>query len=260
VARWRILSATALALMALAGCGRDAARQPLRVAAAVSLTEALDRAVRAWEAASGDRVTANYAASNVLARQIEEGAPADLFISADVIQMERLVVRRLVLPETVVTLLSNQLVVVSPADRPLSGAAPGSLADPAVTRLALGDPDAVPAGHYARSWLTRIDVWPRVSAKVVPAASVRAAMAAVEAGNADAAVVYRTDARGRGRLRVEYVVPVSEGPSITYPAAVVAASRAPARARALLDWLRGEAAGRIFADAGFLLPADAPAP
>lgn len=258
--RWQTCSAAALVSLAIAGCGGGATEPPLRVAAAVSLTEALGRAVRAWEEASGDRATSMFAASNVLSRQIEEGAPVDLFISADAVQMERLVVRRLVVPDTVVSLLSNQLVVISPADRPLPGPAPGSLADPAVARLALGDPEAVPAGVYAREWMTRIDLWSRVSGRVVPTASVRAAMAAVEAGNADAAVVYRSDVLGHEGLRIDYVVPAGEGPAITYPAAVVAASRQQARARALLAWLRGEAARRIFADAGFLPPAPSPAP
>ena len=255
VARWRTLAAAVLVATTLPAC-KAQSRAPLHVSAAVSLTESLTAAVRQWERETGETVTLNFAASNVLSRQIEEGAPADLFISADMLQMERLVVRRLVPADSVVTLLSNQLVVVTPADRPLPGPAPGGLADPRVARVALGDPSAVPAGIYARQWLERIDLWPAVSAKVVPTSSVRAAMAAVESGNADAAITYRTDVRGGAGVRVEYPGPHRAGPGqISYPIGVVAASRQGDKARALLSWLRGEVAAGIFTAAGFSVPA-----
>lgn len=254
VAPWRTFVAAALAATALAGCRDTGARTPLRVSAAVSLTESLTAAVRQWEQQTGETATLNFAASNVLSRQIEEGAPADLFISADTLQMERLVIRHLVIADSVVALLSNQLVVVTPVDRPLPSPAPGGLADPRVARLAVGDPAAVPAGIYARQWLERIDLWPSVESKVVPTSSVRAAMAAVEAGNADAAILYRSDVSGRRRVRVEYVVPANEGPNISYPVGIVAASHQPEKAKALLTWLRGDAATGIFTAAGFGLP------
>ena len=176
-----------------------------------------------------------------------------MFISADTLQMERLVVRRLVEADSVVTLLSNQLAVVTPSDRPLRGPLPGGLAEPGVARLALGDPAAVPAGHYARQWLERIDLWPRVESKVVPTPSVRAALAAVEAGNADAAVVYRTDAVG-SQVRLEYLVPLDQGPQISYPGGIVTATGQRVKARALLSWLGGDTAMGIFKAAGFGTP------
>jgi len=254
VALWRTLVVAALTAAALTGCQDNGARTTLRVSAAVSLTESLTAAVRQWEQETGETATLNFAASNVLSRQIEEGAPADVFISADTLQMERLVVRHLVIVDSVVPLLSNQLVVVTAVDRRLPSPAPGGLADPRVARLALGDPAAVPAGIYARQWLERIDLWTRVESKVVPTSSVRAAMAAVEAGNADAAIIYRTDVTGRRRVHVEYVVPASQSPNISYPVGIVAASRQPEKAKALLTWLRGDAATRIFTAAGFGLP------
>jgi molybdate transport system substrate-binding protein len=241
-----------LAAAALAGCER--ADSPIRVSAAVSLTESLTTAVRQWERETGERATLNFAASNVLARQIEEGAPVDLFISADTMHMERLVVRRQVVGGSVVALLSNQLVVVTPEHRRLPGPAPGGLADPRVGRIAIGDPAAVPAGIYARQWLERIDLWPAVAARVVPTHSVRAALAAVESGNVDAAVVYSTDVVGRSQVRVEYLVPLDDGPRISYPGGIVSASREPVRAQALLSWLRGGTASSIFKAAGFTLP------
>ncbi len=227
----------------------------MHVAAAVSLTESLTAAVKLYSQETGEAVALNFAASNVLSRQIEEGAPTALFVSADAVQMDRLVVRHLVEADTVVPLLTNQLVVVTPSDRPLTAPAPGGLADPSVRRIALGDPAAVPAGVYARQWLARIDLWPLVSAKIVPAGSVRAALAAVEAGNADAAVVYRTDAVGRSRVTIAYQVDADQGPRIIYPAAVVSRGTQSARARALLTWLQGASARRVFVDAGFGVPA-----
>ena len=252
----RALPLFVLGLTLTAACGRpDTA--PLHVAAAVSLTEVLELASRRYEQGTGDRVVLNFAASNVLSRQIEEGAPADVFISADVSQMERLVVRQLVAEDTLAHLLSNQLVVVTPSGRPLPSPPPGGLMDPAVKRIALGDPAAVPAGVYARRWLERLDLWTRLESRVVPSGSVRAALAAVEAGNADAALVYLTDARSTAAVEVAYVVPIEQVPPIVYPAAVLTRTRAGARARRYLSWLRGPEATPVFTAAGFTRPQSA---
>jgi molybdate transport system substrate-binding protein len=255
----RVLSSTlwACLLVAEAACARSTVPPPLHVAAAVSLTEVLEAATRRYEQATGERVVLNFAASNVLARQIEEGAPVDVFVSADVLQMERLVIRDLVAEDTLADLLANQLVVVTPSGRPLPSPAPGGLMDPAVKRIALGDPAAVPAGVYARRWLERLDLWSRVESRVVPSGSVRAALAAVEAGNADAAVVYRTDARTSRAVDVAYEVPLEQAPPVAYPAAVLAASRAGERARRYLLWLHGPEATPIFMAAGFTRPVPA---
>jgi molybdate transport system substrate-binding protein len=243
----------ALVLAAAQGCGRPDT-PPLHVAAAISLSEALEQATRRYEQATGERVTLNFAASNVLSRQIEEGARVDVFISADERQIERLVVRNLVASDSVVDLLSNQLVVVTPQGRPLPAPAPAGLTHPAVRRVALGDPAAVPAGVYARRWLERLDLWTSLEGRIVPSGSVRAALSAVETGNADAAVVYRSDALGRTSVTVSYVVPVEDAPAIIYPAAIVASSPAADRARRYIDWLRGPDATAIFTAAGFALP------
>jgi molybdate transport system substrate-binding protein len=251
-------STVAACLLAVStACARSSAPPPLHVAAAVSLTEVLEQASRRYERATGDRVVLNFAASNVLSRQIEAGAPVDVFVSADASQMERLVVRDLVVSDTVADLLANQLVVVTPSGRPLPSPAPGGLMDPAVKRIALGDPAAVPAGVYARRWLERLDLWERVEPRVVPSGSVRAALAAVEAGNADAAVVYFTDARTSRAIDVAYVVPVEQAPPVVYPAAVIAGRPAGDRARRYLAWLRGPEATPIFTAAGFTRPVPA---
>jgi molybdate transport system substrate-binding protein len=244
-------------LVVSAACAGSGEPAPLHVAAAVSLTEVLQMASRRYEQATGDRVVLNFAASNVLSRQIEAGAPVDVFVSADAGQMERLVVRDLVARDTLADLLATQLAVVTPSGRPLPSPAPGGLRDPGVKRIALGDPAAVPAGVYARQWLERLDLWERVASRVVPTGSVRAALAAVEAGNADAAVVYLTDARTSPAIDVAYVVPIEQAPRIVYPAAVIAGRPAGDRARRYLAWLRGSEATPIFTAAGFTRPVPA---
>ena len=239
-----------VAALTLGGCGR-AAREPLHVSAAVSLTDVLTSAALVWERESRESVTLNFAASNVLSRQIEAGAPVDLFVSADAAQMDRLAGRGLMKTGSIVPLLTNQLVVIAPSDRPLRPPMPARLGDTAVRRIAIGDPSAVPVGVYARTWLERAGLWEAVVDKIVPAGSAWAALAAVDAGNADAGIVYRTDAAGRPRVVVVYEVPAEHGPAIVYPAGIPAASRHAERAGRLLDWLRGQQAAAIFTAAGF---------
>ena len=251
---WRHFAVHAAPLIALlAGCGRPA--DAVHVWAAVSLTESLTTAADGWEQSGARPVVLNFAASNVLARQIEAGANADLFISADVQQMDRLVARDLIARGDVVPLLSNQLVVVEPARRARRVRSAADLADPAITHIAIGDPQAVPAGVYARAWLERIHMWTPLASRLVPCASVRAALAAVEAEAAEAAIVYRTDAIGRARVRVAYEVPAGEGPDVVYPAAVLRASSRRAAAGELLAWLQGSQARAAFTAAGFTIPA-----
>jgi molybdate transport system substrate-binding protein len=150
-----------------------------------------------------------------------------------------------------VNLLRNQLAIVVPNDRPRTIANPRELAEPAFRRIAIGDPAAVPAGVYARAWLEQEGVWPAVVSRIVPGGSVRAALAAVESGAADAAIVYRTDARVALKATVAYVVPADRGPRIVYPAAVVRASAARDEAKRFVDYLRGADAARIFERFGF---------
>lgn len=248
-----VLLSACVAAIACRESGRTPQRpEAIRVSAAVSLTESLTRAAEVWQEQTGRRVTPNFAASNVLARQIEEGAPVDVFLSADEMQMQALVARGLIDRTSVFPLLSNRLVIVTPGDRPLPVASPAGLADPRVHRVAIGDPAAVPAGVYAKQWLERIGLWPDVQRKIVPSASVRAALAAVEAGNADAGIVYRTDARGRRGVGVSYEVPREESPRIVYPVAVVKRTKDPNGAAEFVRWLRSAEAQAIFASFGFL--------
>ncbi len=210
--------------------------------------------VDSYAAATGERVLLNLGASSTLARQIREGAPADLFLSADEATMDDLESRGLLLGGSRRGVLSNTLVVVVPDDSRLRLASPGDLVQPALRALALADPGSVPAGVYSRRWLREQGIWEALAARVVPTENVRGALAAVASGNVDAAIVYATDAGIAKRVRVAYEVPRGEGPAISYPFAVVARSERPEAARRLLDHLTSPAALAVFARHGFLVP------
>jgi molybdate transport system substrate-binding protein len=208
----------------------------VRVMAAASLTDALQEIARTYEKASPDRVVFSFGASSVLARQIVAGAPADLFLSADERSMNR------VRTTSRVSVLSNQLVIVIPHDakpRPLT----------AMSTIALAEPSSVPAGIYAREWLQKRGLWNALRAKIVPTDNVRSALAAVVAGNADAAIVYRTDARIAKRVRVAQVV--TDGPRISYPFALLSGAEEPEAARRFLAYLQRPAARATFLEHGF---------
>ena len=222
----------------------------LQVFAAASLTDALQEIAPAYEAASGSKLQFNFAGSNTLARQIQEGAPADVFISADEAKMDGLQKAGLILNDSRQSLLSNTLVVVIGVKSDLRIDSPRELTQPAIKRLALADPKGVPAGVYAQQYLEKIGLWDALKDRVVPTENVRAALAAVEAGNADAGIVYQTDAGISKLVKVAYVVPRSESPAISYPVAVVRASRDPA-ALDFLKYLRSEAARSVFKKFGF---------
>ncbi len=205
-----------------------AAGEEVVVFAAASLADALREIGSAFEARTGHRVVLSVGGSNDLARQIRAGAPAEVFVSASAERMDEVERAGLVRAADRVDLLSNRLVVIVPV---VASAVPATAEDLAsVRRLALGDPQAVPAGIYARQWLEKRGLWGRVRARVVPTLDVRAALAAVESGNADAGIVYRTDAAISRRVRVALEVPAGEAPRIVYPAALLAGARgAPAR-------------------------------
>jgi molybdate transport system substrate-binding protein len=237
-------------LVAGAADAIPAQRSQVLVSAAASLAEVMETLGRDYEQRTGVRVSVNTGASNTLARQIANGAAVDLFISADEAQMNA--VRGDIVAGTRVDLLSNQLAIAVPADRPRTLRSARDLTDPAIKRIAVGDPAAVPAGIYARTYLEQLGVWRALSKKVVPSASVRLALAAVENGAADAAIVYRTDIASARRAALALAIPVAEGPRIVYPAAVISAGRNREAAVRMLAWLRGAEAAAIFRAAGFI--------
>jgi molybdate transport system substrate-binding protein len=219
--------------------------EPLTVCAAVSLTEALEAAAEAYRRAGGGSVRFNVAGSNVLARQLANGAPADLFISADEAQMDVAAGAGAIDHATRVDLLANRLAVIARPDR-------GEIRDiralsgPDVRRVAIGDPVAVPAGVYARQYLRAVGLWDAIQSRLVPVGNVRAAVAAVENGSADAAIVYETDAAIARTAVVAFVVSGAGAPRIVYPAAVVASSRRHEAAARFLLFLRGPHGAEIF--------------
>lgn len=225
------------------------------VSAAVSLTEALESMSSGLEQRLGRAVVLNLGGSNSLARQIAAGAPVDVFISADTEQVQRLEASGRIAAGTAVPLLSNRLVVVTDPGRRLAIRSAEDLRAPGVRRVAMGDPAAVPAGVYARRWLERAGLWAAVQPKIVPGTSVRAALAAVDAGEADAAIVYATDARAARHAVVAFEVPADAAPPILYMAAIVADAPHPDGARALLRMLREPAATAVFERFGFSRPA-----
>jgi molybdate transport system substrate-binding protein len=226
----------------------------ITVSAAASLTDVLTDLGKRFEASTGERVRINAAASNTLARQIAEGAPVDLFISADEAQMAAAERSGRIVKESRVPLVTNQLVIVVPNDTRDAIDNPSGLASARVRRVAMGQPDSVPAGVYGRRWLEKLGLWASVQPKAVPMATVRAALAAVREGRVDAGIVYATDALTTRGVRIVYRVPVSDGPRIVYPAAVVAGAN-EASARRFLTFLQSTEARRVFEAAGFGVPA-----
>jgi molybdate transport system substrate-binding protein len=221
------------------------------VSAAASLNNVLTELGTNFQAQTGIQVEFNFGASSTLARQIEAGAPSDIFFSADETQMDNLAKQNLIDPSTRVSRLGNSLVVVEPLDSTLPINSASDLTNAA--QIALADPKAVPAGVYAKAWLTKLQLWPTIEPKVVPAENVRAALAAVASGNADAGVVYKTDAAISKKVKVAYEVPAADGPVISYPMALVKASPQPDAAKKFLAYLASEDAGQVFLRYGFLV-------
>jgi molybdate transport system substrate-binding protein len=245
-------SRAAVLVLGILAFARFAAADTVTVFAAASLKDALDENVRAYQAQSGDRIVVSYAASSALAKQIESGAPADLFISADLDWMDYLEQRRLIRTDTRRNLLRNRLVLIAPADSKASvNIAPGF---PLATllgngRLAIANPDAVPAGKYAKASLEALRVWKDVQSKVAAAENVRAALVLVSRGEAPFGIVYKTDAAADSKVRVVGVFPENTHPPIIYPIAVTAAGK-PA-AGIFLSWLGEPDAKAIFEKHGF---------
>ena len=223
------------------------------VFAAASLKEALDAVAESFAAGRAGRVDVSYAASGVLARQIARGAPADIFISADTDWIEYVEQRDLVRQGTRVNLLANELVLVAPADstatvRLAHGVDVGKALGKG--RLAIADPETVPAGKYGKAALIALGAWKGVEHKVAPAENVRAALALVARGEAPLGIVYRTDAIAEKGVRIVDVFPAASHPPIVYPMVVVKRSSTPV-ATAFAGYLTTPDARAIFERFGF---------
>ncbi len=245
--------AVALALVLLSGPGRPAraAERPVAVFAAASLTDAMGKVARLWVAQGHPMPSLSFASSAVLAQQAAQGAPADLFVSADEKWMDWLAARKLVQPGTRGDLLGNTLVLVEKQGAP--PVAIDSRLDLAALlgpdgRLAVGDPRSVPAGLYAQAALTKLGLWASVAGRLAPAENVRAALLLVERGEVRAGIVYGSDVRAAPGLAVAGTFPEDSHPPILYPAAALTA--AP-EAAAFLRFLHTAQAAVVFREAGF---------
>jgi molybdate transport system substrate-binding protein len=220
------------------------------VFAAASLTDSLKQIAAGYEKNSGDRIIFNFAASGTLARQIEAGAPADIFISADEARADALEKKGLLAAGTRKSLLGNTLVIVTTPDAAIRS--PADLTNAAIQHLALGDVKVVPAGTYAKACLEKLALWPAVESKVVPCESVRAVLAAVESGNVDAGIVYKTDAAISKKVKVAYEVPAADAPKISYPLALLKDAPQPDAAKKFIAHLDSDAATAVFKQFGFI--------
>jgi molybdate transport system substrate-binding protein len=223
----------------------------LMVYAAASLTDVMQEVASLYEKKSGDKLVFNFNASSVLARQIQEGAPADLFFSADEAKMDTLEKAGLLASGTREDLLGNSLVIVVPSDSKLRITTATDLAQPEVKKIAVAEPSSVPAGIYTKAYFTQLGLWDKMLPKIVPTENVRASLAAVESGNVEAGTVYQTDALISKKVKIACEVPPNGGPKITYPIAVLKESENPDAAKKLLAFLDGAKVRALFEKYGF---------
>ncbi|MEO3997779.1 molybdate ABC transporter substrate-binding protein [Mesorhizobium sp. CAU 1732] len=246
-------AALALAALVLAPMPSAVAQENVTVFAAASLKTALDEVNAAWKQETGKEATISYAASSALAKQIEEGAPADIFMSADLDWLAYLSEKNLTKKETETQLLGNRIVLVAPADSTVeTKIAPdfdlaSLLGD---GRLAMANIDSVPAGKYGKASLEALGVWASVEAKVAQAENVRAALAFVSTGEAPLGIVYETDAAADPQVKTVDVFPDDTHPPIVYPVAELAESDAP-DAAAFLEFVQSTTAKGLFEEQGF---------
>lgn len=222
------------------------------VYAAASLTDAMKEIAANYEKESTDKIVFNFGASSLLARQIMERAPADIFFSADEAKMDDLQKAGLIVTETRHNLLSNSLVIVVPNDSQLAIASPDELLAKA-QKIAIADPRAVPAGIYTKEYLSGLGLWDKLQSKMVPTENVRAALAAVESGNVDAGFVYKTDANISKKVKIALSVSVEKGPKIRYPIAIVKEANNKSAAEGFLRYLESAKARSLFERYGFIV-------
>jgi molybdate transport system substrate-binding protein len=227
--------------------------EEILVSAAASLTDVVNEISKDYQSKSKNTVRFNYGPSSGLARQIDEGAPADIFFSADLPQMDNLDKKGRLEPGTRKNLLSNQLVIIVPADSKLVISSPKDLLKADVKRIALAEPSSVPVGVYTSKYLTDEGLWDQVKPKIVPVQDVRATLASVESGNVEAGFVYKTDAAVSKKVKSVYEVPIDKGPKITYPVAIVKESKRKDAARDFMSYVQSPTAKDAFKKYGFVV-------
>lgn len=249
----RLIAAVCATVVLVVPAAPRAAQDELLVFAAVSLTDVMDAVVARFQEETNITIKAAYASSSTLAWQIEQGAPADVYVSAHPQWINYLEERGLLDAGSRTDLLGNELVLIAPRDSTIELAIVPDFPLTAALgdgRLAMGDPDHVPAGIYGRAALEALGVWPAVEGRVIRADNVRLALALVARGEAPLGIVYRSDALAEKGVRIVGVFPAGSHPPIVYPAALTAAARQPA-AGEFLVFLRSPAAASLFARYGF---------
>jgi molybdate transport system substrate-binding protein len=243
----------AAVFFALVWTQASACGDEILVSAAASLTDVLTEISNGYRLKSKHTVKFNFGPSSGLARQIEEGAPADVFFSADLPQMDTLDKNGRLEPGTRKNLLSNQLVIIVPADSKLAISSPKDLLKAGIKRIAVAEPSSVPVGVYTSKYLTDEGLRDQVKAKMVPVQDVRATLASVESGNVEAGFVYKTDAVVSKKVKIVYEVPIDKGPRITYPVAIVKESKRKDAARDFMNYVQSAAAKDAFKKYGFVV-------
>jgi len=224
----------------------------VNVYAAASLTDVLKEIAANYEKQSSDKIVFNFGASSILARQIIERAPADIFFSADEAKIDILQIGGLIVNDTRRDMLSNSLVIVVPNDSKLAIASPNDLLTK-TQKIAIAEPRAVPAGIYTKEYLSGLGLWEKLKPKIVPTENVRAALAAVESGNVDVGFVYKTDADISKKVKIAFSVPIEKGPAIRYPVAIVKESKNRVGAENFLRYLQSDNARKLFERYGFIV-------
>ena len=234
----------------------DQDKQPvtLTVAAAASLTD-VAKEIQTVYSTENPNVTIAYtfAASGTLQQQIEEGAPVDLFISAGKSQMDALEEKGLIVTASRKNVVGNELVLVAGKDSSLASF--DGLKDTAVKKIAIGTPESVPAGQYAKDTLTTMDMWEQLQPKFIQAKDVRSVLNYVETGEVDAGLVYRTDAATSDKVKIVATAPAGSSKPIIYPMAIIASSKQPQETQQFEDFLTGPKATQLFEKYGFTKPA-----
>lgn len=252
IASWML----ALSLMSAPAIAQKTETTTTTVFAAASLKTALDAASADYQKSTGNKIVASYAGSSALAKQIEQGAPADVFISADLDWMDYVAKAKLIKDETRFNLLGNRLVLIAPASSTASlKIEPGfKLADAlGEGRLAMADVKSVPAGKYGSAALRKLGIWDAIEPKVAQAENVRAALALVAQGEAPFGIVYETDATAEPKVKIVDVFPEDTHPPIIYPIAVIAGSKDAEAAKGFVAYLKSPEGQAAFAKQGFTI-------
>ncbi len=264
---YKLLSVIMILVLVLSGCSTadktvetSQIQQPakmveLTISAAASMTDALTEIQKEYEAANASiKLNFNFGASGALQQQIEQGAPADLFLSAAVKNMTALVDQELIHADQQTNLLSNELVVVVPIDATAVIEKMDDLTKEEIKTVAIGIPESVPAGNYAKEALMNVNLWDSLQTKSVQAKDVRQVLQYVETGNADAGFVYKTDALTSDKVKIAYSVDTATYKTIEYPIGIIKATKHMEEAEKFYTYLQSQEALDVFSKYGFSVP------